>query len=141
MSFIRVNLHRSFDAFKHDHIITCPVNTHAGYYDLMEAKPGDLVVAAVPTSMVGAIAVVESTHIGNLDYCTLGGRLTLDKRITVKVRVLAMFDNLSQEEFIAATGVSLDAFKCPFFSYRVTQYDKAKFRDILNSQIIQDLED
>ena len=139
MSIIRVNLHHSFESFKRDNTVTCPL-THAGYYDLIEAKPGDILLIAIPTSMVGAVAVVESNYLGYVDYYSVGGRLSLEKRTTVKTKVLAYFDNLSQEEFMQATDTTPGVFKSPFFSYKFSNYDKAALRDLINNQIIKDLE-
>ena len=139
MNIVRVNLHHSFESFKRDQIITCPLD-HSGYHDLIDAKTGDFILVATSIKKIGAIAVVESNHIGNLDYYTLGGRVTLDKRTIVQTRVLAYFDDLTQEEFVDTVGVSSNVFSCPAFSYKITEFSHAAFRDLLNNQITNNLE-
>lgn len=133
MNYYRVNLNKSYHAFKKHLKITCPAEGHAGWSKMIQIKQGDIVLTSRGLTPIETICVaIKDAYVGNISYFSNYPELCSNSFITLELKIL-------QECEITASVVNSfltkDSLLSNNFCVQLYPNDIAKFHNYMNAII------
>lgn len=89
MNYYRVNLNKSYDAFKKHSKVTCPLEGHGGWVKMIQVKAGDIILVSKGLSVIESICVAtKDAYVGNISYFCDAPELCSNSLITLDLTSL-----------------------------------------------------